>query len=275
MMRQIALATTGALMLGSVPDEKLNLLSEFSAIKAVRLSQLPGAPRSDYQDEGCLKQLSISPTTAGGRLAIRRGWHVFGERTLKGTTAAVIASGVGPGPSGLCLVQDGNIALFRGAQVLGVFYPANNGGSSGRGSVANGIAALDDHRLRVSDEASTYADLVFADDRITLARPGPEQRACGQGVTVPAILAHDMNAARAMLRAGGWRPILKAERPGGISPVANKLRDKGWCEVDGCAGTGLGLCRFRYRKKGVELSVESIGEQLAVSNYRLVCQKRR
>jgi hypothetical protein len=68
-----------------------------------------------------------------------------------------------------------------------------------------------------------------------------------------------------MLIQRGWRPIVNAEQvnnPNRSLIVDYLITKKGFTEVDDCAGTGLGLCLFKFRnRRGQTLFISTTNNQ--------------
>ncbi len=71
-----------------------------------------------------------------------------------------------------------------------------------------------------------------------------EETFCSGQVTVPNIYNVPIILARMMLKEYGWQPEQSRQEPDATS---QGLLDMGINEVDGCAGTGCGFCRFAYK----------------------------
>lgn len=66
------------------------------------------------------------------------------------------------------------------------------------------------------------------------------------------------SAARKILLKGGWKPVHQPD-PGFKCPPGDE-RCEGRPETVDCAGTGLGNCIFRWKRKGVVVDVMTAGE---------------
>ncbi len=87
-------------------------------LKITLLSQLPKAPAAVQAACGALAK----PTSEGGKLAASLGWGVVGEQKLGPYDAVSFAAEFAPAASAACVIDKGNVALFRGAQLVALIY---------------------------------------------------------------------------------------------------------------------------------------------------------
>lgn len=103
---------------------------------------------------------------------------------------------------------------------------------------------------------------------------------------LPAITEFTYHKARKKLLAAGWQPLQtksfnKADSDPDISYGNGRLFWKrGYVEVEGCSGTGVGACGFLFKDAyGNRLRVTTAGEELPrqkayarVTGFRFVCE---
>lgn len=254
--------------------------SEVPSLSIVATTTLP-APRERMAfEEGnfCRNGLSDPTRTAAGRHAASLGWYVTSEVAAGGYTAVGIFSRGGQATSGTCLIQDGNVVLYRGAQPVAIVYgpPANKDEGGQIGSV---VSTLTPDRLRISDWTPAgfeSADIVLAPDRIAVVAIAERETACG-GITLPNLRGKSIAQARALLAPFGWKPadFGSSEDAGDGYGGATDYRRAGLTEFETCSGTGYGFCSVRYTHAGgVVLGVTTIGEEPpTVSGYEVTCGK--
>ncbi len=85
---------------------------------------------------------------------------------------------------------------------------------------------------------------------------------------VPDVKGKSYDEARKMIIADGWKPVAQEDEvamaPGGVATSGNGkiFWERGYVEVDACAGTGLGQCAFTFFDGGgMNLFVVTVGEQ--------------
>jgi hypothetical protein len=95
----------------------------------------------------------------------------------------------------------------------------------------------------------------------------------GQGA-VPNVYGKPINQAREALIANGWKPL---ENPDDLAADSRELAlsQHGVIEVSSCSGTGFGFCLYYYRKRDMELSVSTAGDDdfPTVTGYDTACER--
>ena len=215
----------------------------------------------------------VRPATPAGRHAAGLGWHVAGEIEAGGYTSVAIFSRGTAATSGTCLVQDGNVVVYRGDTPVAIVYgdpPPPH--SNGRIGAISRPPSPD--RVRIDDGtplARDAGDLLLAPDRISVVPLPDRETLCGD-LTVPRIEGDSIAQARNALRPFGWLPVKQA-RPTGDDRLAD-LHRAGLDEVETCSGTGFGFCRLHYRHaSGALLDVTTSGDPPAVSAFEATCPR--
>ena len=247
-----ALALTA---LASPALAELRLVSQVPGLDLVRLATLPAAPEMEGEAEFCTHLFVEAATTAGGRDATAKGWHVTAEALLGDLTAVSFVGSASPATSGSCELQDGNVALYSGSQLVALVYgtkPDELRVASLR-PFGTGLRILSGDLI-----AATTADLSYDGSTLTIAAPAAEEPVCNGAATVPAIEGQPIDRARQTLIAAGWQPV-----PGDPAQQAlgwaRDLAAAGVPEVEDCSGTGFGFCAFSYAGPAATLSVVTAG----------------
>lgn len=263
------------------PAFAVEVRSDLPGLRIAASHTLP--PPTDPQAFGpgdFCANLAVAPKTAAGKQAARLGWQVTSEETRAGYTAVGIFSRGGDATSGTCLVEDGNVVLFRGAQVVAIVYePRRGAGEAGSGVIGGVVPALAPDRLRISDFTPVgfeHADLLLGKDSIAVVPVAASETACG-GLVLPNLRGMRVPDARKALAPHGWAPAgdasLTADAP---LDAAADFRKQGLTEYETCSGTGYGFCALRYRHPtGATLSVTTVGDDGSVSGYTVECPRGR
>lgn len=253
----------------------LRVQSTVEAVRITPLQRLPQAPRSaaGVARTACGHLLEEARTPAGREVALA-GWGVTGEVSIGPYQAVSFVGAFERGTSGSCQLSQGNIGLFRGADLLAVAYAAsNNGRTIGR------AVAFERDGLRIWDGdflSQPLADLrLGADGSLTIQPLAAQEAVCNGAASIPNIYGRPINEARSLLQRSGWVPAVspgRAAREQLDERVADLVR-RGVPEVEDCSGTGFGFCRYGYRGTAGTLSVTTVGDNdfPAVSGYGVRC----
>lgn len=253
----------------------IRVQSMVAALRFVPLQRLPQAPTSaaGAARAACGHLLAEARTPAGREVALA-GWGVTGEVGIGPYQAISFVGAFERGTSGSCQLGQGNLGIFRGADLLAVAYaPGNAGRTIGR------AVAFERDGLRLWDGdflSQPLADLrLGADGGLAIQPLAAEERVCAGAASVPNIYGRPINEARGLLARSGWSPVTspgRAERERLDSRVADLVR-RGVPEVEDCSGTGFGFCGYSYRGAAGALSVTTVGDNdfPAVSGYGVRC----
>jgi hypothetical protein len=248
-----------------------------TAIPDVRIAavrELPSPKQVFPVSENCSNDV-IEPRSAGGKDALAKGWHVNGEVPLGDLEAVSIFNEAGDGTSGLCLIIDGNVVVYRGGQLLAIAYGERVEDTVG---ILGGVSATgfaNRVRLWPGSEGSPVADLVLTSGGLAVSQIAEEEPACDGRVTLPNIYDLDIGKARARLMQHGWIPVPALADEIDTWDRVKEMRAKGWVEVQGCSGTGMGYCGLDYRHaSGATLSVTTAGDESSVIYYSAQCRTK-
>jgi hypothetical protein len=257
----------------------LRVQSVVAALRFVPLQRLPRAPASAAgEDRASCGHLLATPRSPAGRQVAEAGWGVTMEVGIGPYQAVSFVGAFERGTSGSCQLGEGNIGIFRGAELAAIAYaPANASRTIGR------VVALEQEGLRIWDGdflSQPVADLrLGADGSLTILPLAAEEAVCNGAARVPNIYGKPINEARTLLERSGWAPVVspgRAERERLDGRVAALVR-RGVPEVEDCSGTGFGFCGYTYRGAAGTLSVTSVGDDdsPAVSGYQARCGAAR
>lgn len=275
LLKGAVLAFALATAAGQVSAAELQVRSEVNGFRIAAVDALPAPSDAQaFREHDFCHGIQIQPKTQAGRHAAKLGWHVTSEVTLAGFDAIGIFSRGGPATSGTCLINDGNIVLYRDNQPVAIVYePAQPGDTAGRiGGVSTTLAS---DRLRISDWTPVgyqSADIVLAADAVTVAPIAAMETACGGQVKLPNLRGLAIPAVRKALAPHGWQPWVFTDTAVTRLDPASSYRHAGLTEFEACAGTGYGFCSVRYtHPAGPVLEVTTTGEEPQVSRYEVQC----
>ena len=246
----------------------LTISSKIAGIRIVPTSKLPRNPNPRTIDEYCsMVGYGVDhPTSLGGRMATKNGWIVTSETKLGDYDAVTFVGGLDAGTSAVCFPKNGNLGIFDGSRLRAIAYSPSD-------PVLAVAEQVDRQRIRLNTDTPTapFADVVLRDG-IVVEPTAKEDQVCRGGAVVPNIYGQDIKKARMKLAAYGWRPQRPSEPLNG--GLDQELKAQGVIEVESCAGTGWGPCRFQYvHLKGFALNVISRGEEIAnVISYAADCR---
>jgi hypothetical protein len=236
------------------------------------LTKLPKAPASASSRDQC--GASSEQDSDGGKIVESQGWGVISEVKFGPYEAVSFAGDFGWLAGGLCEMDEGNVALFRGSQLVALVYAPKTS------TETIGTISLAGDRLRIFDGGPApepIGDITLtADGVIDVVPIATEEVICGGKAVVPNIYGKSIDKVRSELIAAGWTPIqgrpLIPNYPQGF---LQSLRESGIIEADTCAETGLASCTYTYKKGDVGLNVESYGDGASptVDDYAANCNR--
>lgn len=251
----LAILLTASATAGMAQDFQTASQVDGLAIRA--LSDLPANKASSPDADLCFA-VRQDPETPGGRKIAAGNWAVTSEVTRDDLSIISFAGKVSPGTSGSCLLEDGNIAIYRDEDLLALIYAT--GDARGIGTVEE----TDSGWLRIWDGewlSAPLADLRLYGD-LAIVRPVAESDSlCDDANRTTTVFGLPIHIARTVLSTDGWQPLIPSERPEGIPYFRDSLIKAGLPEVQDCSGTGFGYCSFEYEaENGAVLSVTTAGE---------------
>ncbi|MBA4492545.1 hypothetical protein [Paracoccus sp. S1E-3] len=235
--------------------QPLEVASQREGVEIRAVASLPANP-TPPADAAICGTLPAGPETTGGKAAAAADWIVTGEITQGDLTFVSFAAKATAGTSGSCLLEGGNVGIFRGPALQGLVYAA-----AGRARAPGTLQPLVPEGIRIWDGdygPSPLADLRIISDQLILLRPPADRDLfCGGAISVPSLYGLPIHQARILLLAEGWQPTPPPEQSPSdyVQEMAKALP-----EVQDCSGTGFGYCNYAYaRESGATLSVTSAG----------------
>lgn len=245
--------------------------SRIPGIETKLLSQLPKAPASAKSREDC--DVVVGPKSAGGEIADGLGWGVTGEAKLGPYDSVSFAGAFEPSTAGSCEIDQGNIALFSGSQLVMIIYASKSS------KLSIGRIIEDEDGLRIVDGSLAQMPVgevrLLGDHSIEVAPQAAEQSVCGGKALVPKVDGKPVTEARKQIIAKGWEPF-RSPAPTYQDFEGDDLRKSGIIEATDCSGTGLGSCSYYYHEGDMELSLTSYGDQKpTVDGHQIACDRSK
>jgi hypothetical protein len=261
-----------------VSASDISVRSDVKGVSIVSADTLP-APRNRIRfDQGHFcRNGTIQPKTTAGKQAAKAGWYVTSEVQAAGYTSVGAFSRGEQGTSGTCMIEDGNIAIYRGDRLVAIVF-GNPPGAEPTGLIGGVASTSDPKRIRISDWTPVdfeNADIHFKKNTIAVVPLPEKETACG-GIVIPNIRSMSIPKARKMLSGFGWRPAVFGQnaQEGDGYDGASDYRKEGLSEFETCSGTGYGFCSVRYEHgNGAKLDVVTAGEEATVARYQIQCSK--
>ena len=261
-----SIALTPLTMLYAAGNENrgLHVVSKVNGLQFILRNDLPKSPYKETDGLNCNPH-TTKPVSEDARFVAAHGWAVTGEATLGPYQVVSFAGEFEQGTSGTCATEQGNVGFFLGHKLVALIY-APRGSKETIGT----IIPIEGSILRLFDGdllGMPVGDIQIAEDgSLQLSNLAAEESFCHGNAFVPNIYNMPIGKARKLLIARGWRPIdgeiatrtvlTRSEKAG----REIKFVKRGIVEVEGCAGTGLAYCSFKYSGPSGTLDVTTAGD---------------
>lgn len=275
-LRPLCLA---ALLPAAALAQDIQIESQVPGIAGTTVSELPANPTPVDPDDYCIISVAGDPTTPAGEQVAEAGWGVVGELEQSDYTYIGFVGSTETGTSGSCLLDKGNIGIFRDAKIVGLVYGDDKEKTYG---VAR-FNSLESGALRIFD--GDYLNVPVADlnhdgnGKFVIGPIAARDAFCGGKVSVPTMYGQSISDARTVLLAEGWTPnAADAETRENWMDYMKDMAAGGLEEIQDCAGTGFGYCNFQYSHDGgFTLDVTTVGEGIdgkgpSIAGFDVVCE---
>lgn len=275
-LRPLCLA---ALLPAAALAQDIRIESQVPGIAALAIGELPANPAPLDPMDYCLASASGDPVIAAAKQVAAAGWGVVDEYEQDGYAYIAFVGAATPGTSGSCLLENGNIGIFRDGGIVGLVYGDDTEKTYG---VAR-ARLLETGALRIFD--GDYLSMPVGDlshdgsGHFVMGPVAARDEFCAGAGSVPTLYHQPITDGRKLLLAEGWAPSpASAETREGWMDFMRDMADSGLEEVQECAGTGFGFCSFQYRHAGGwTLDVTTVGEGAegkgpAIVGYDVTCE---
>ncbi len=222
------------------------------------LGKIPNGPKPTF--DGFCSDRAIEPNGPNAKMINKQGWQVTSEINYGPYTFVSFAGYAKSGTSGMCSVEQTNIAIFQNDALLGVVYINSE--------FSNELARLEldnTGRIRVyrSGLIVLQYEITFRRNRIVIDEPSFEM-ACGKDI-IPTIIKGPASAMNQVLHLYGWTPATaikgNKELSSRYETASESIKtDKDTIGFLNCSGTGVGFCRRLYETAHSYLEVITAGE---------------
>lgn len=239
--------------------QSVQVASQREGVAIVATSDLPTNPNGAPEASIC-GGLNELHSPAAGRVA-EAGWGVTNEYEEGGLTYVSFVGRTTQGTSGSCLLEDGNVGIFRGEELLALVYADPAIGRS-----VGTLMGLQNGGVRIFDGdylSAPLADLKVHADELALVRTVADRDGfCNRPIEVPSLYGLPIHQARILLMDEGWVGIPAQDLNPEDYAYDIAQGEGGLPEIQGCSGTGFGYCSFAYdyNDGAARLSVTTAGE---------------
>ena len=248
---------------------------EFSYLETIPLGPLPSdfysacsRPPGHCRCNGTI----IEPVTLNGKIIFAKSWGVLSEQSLGPFEFVSFAGEFQDGLSGSCIVNQGNVAIFKAGELVGVIYTSSKDDELiGKLWIAEGgvVQLSTPHHSPWVDITSPWADIKILKDKIKIEYRASVQSFCNGSVIVPKIVGEPISEARKTLIEFAWEPITQTEE--GSFSFIEGMRKSGIVETIEC--TASGFCSFEYQRPNRYLWVQSyLDTPNNVLDYGVSCE---
>jgi hypothetical protein len=268
----VAMLATCAMSSGAASSsDVLRSKSDIKGVSLVSLRAIPRSPENGSLDEYC-EGYRARKLTAVGRQVAKLGWIVTSEAPLGRYQVVTFVSGFTPSTSAMCLARNANIGIFDGASLVALAYtPRSTDTPLGKVESLEGGALL----IWSDPPGWPVGELHEQNNSLRLTPIAPERTFCRGRAVVPNVYGKQIEAARKILIAHGWRPRRPAQRPPfEVDFIVAQLAKSGVIEAEDCSGTGVGYCGFAYDGPAGVLGVTTAGDDHSVVSYGVACSAR-
>lgn len=250
----------------TVVADEIIITDKFDTINFHELSSIPLGDSTKFAN--AQRCFDAQPKTRQGRWISAQEWAVTSEIEFSNYTFVSFHGQINIGTSGTCWRAQGNIAIFHGAELLGLVSSSESQDNQlGRLSLAEGGII----RVHSGDPSEIpVLDLRYTGDNFRLTELAAFTTYCEGQYVVPNVYNQDILEARNLIMQLGWMPSDQVISDGGFR--ADRIRGEGIQEVIACSGTGMGYCAFEYSLNDVNLLVTTI-DPTRVSNVEVICSR--
>ena len=269
--RLVGLALLLSAGIGSVgKTEGIILESHHPEVLVANINSLPSGPNPIA--EGNCQNYLTTDLEGNSKAISKSGWGVTSVLTHGPFELISFAGSFKSITSGMCMIEQTNIAVFQNKELIGLFYTLPDLDHK-LGSIHKDNLG----RIQVLSQggfAVLSFEIISRKNRITLDFPGDTIACEGDGV-IPNLTFQSIFEVKKHLTNYGWRPTLELSGAEDFMSYFEKdpYYDTRRIEEDlpalvTCSGTGLGYCTYLYEreKSYLEITTVSDGDEVIALN---------
>lgn len=275
-LRRLSGALAATLVFGAAAQAgPSTVASQVKGVYIVEIRVLPKAPEAST--DACSGAGVATLATAPGHEVARQGWTVSAEKLIDGYTVISFYSNARPGPGGKCLIENGNVAVYKNDALKALIYGPGIDAGSGKAELVSPVAMAIDagvaDRIQLWDSVGEHgptAELVIRGNALSVEPLPASESYCGGVAPVPTVYGLPIEQARGQILKAGWSPM-PANGLSSHDPARDLVKD-GVTEAQGCTGGGTSSCHFSYRQgENLQLDVVANGASHRVISFSVNC----
>ena len=243
---------------GNAGSNNVEVVNEVTELKFSYLKTIPMGPLPNDFDKGWCDRSIIEPNTISGKNILKKGWGILSEQSLGPFEFVSFAGEFKDGLSGSCIISQGNVAIFKAGELVGVIYTSlKDDELIGKLWIAEGgVVQL------LNPLFQSWADIKILKDKIQIEYKASVQSFCNGAVIVPNVVGEPIREARQSLIEFAWEPTIQTEEV--VLSFVEEMRQSRIVETIDCAGTGFGYCSFEYENANASLYVTTSEQTVPV-----------
>lgn len=213
-------------------------------LKFSALDALPSASK-EFENSGCLNYLELTKSKLSQRV-ITKNWNVTSGVDYGPFSFISFSGDIGSATSGMCLINETNVAVYYDAELVGVVYTdAKHDCLLGSISL-NSYGSIDVYSGCLI--RSKFAQITVSGHEIRIGSP-TNSIACDGVTIVPNVTGAYLDDARQSILDYGWLPYSDNPRLLDYEPeyppfyISERTT---YPELVACSGTGAAYCSFEY-----------------------------
>jgi hypothetical protein len=274
-IRLIGLALLVSLVTGCVAKADGFILESYHPeVLVANTKSLPSGP-NPIAEGNC--QYHLKTDLEGNSKAIAKsGWGVTSVLTHGPFELVSFAGSFNSITSGMCIIEQTNIAVFQQNELIGLFYTLSD-----LDHKLGSIAADNLGKIQVFSQGGFSVlsfEIIFRKNRITLDFPSDTIACEGDGV-IPNLTFQSIFEVKRRLANYGWQPTLELSGNEDFmsyfekDPYYNTRRiEEDLPELITCSGTGMGYCKYLYEREKSYLEIITVSDGDMVISLNGFCR---
>ena len=119
------LLSVGMASVGQTSSNSVEVINNVTELEFSYLNAIPMGPLRSNFDRGWCDSSIVGPNTISGKNISKKGWGILSEQTLGPYDFVSFAGEFKDGLSGSCIISQGNVAIFKAGELIGVIYTSS------------------------------------------------------------------------------------------------------------------------------------------------------